>query len=66
MVFNPARAIPKKQHTSKKSAQQEAVRLAQQHPGESFIVLEGLEEFKTAQPQIEMNYLEVAPEPANG
>lgn len=66
LVFNPARIMPKRQHSSRASAQQEAIRLAQQNPGESFVVLEGLMEYRTERPQVIGTHLEPAPEPENG
>lgn len=40
MVYNPARAAPCFQHSTENAANAEAERLARQHSGEIFFVLE--------------------------
>lgn len=45
MVWNPNGYPPKVQHGSRKKADDEASRLAREHPGERFVVLMAMAEF---------------------
>lgn len=50
LVWNPARGMPTLRHESKTSARTEAERLALQHAGETFIVLESVGHYQTTKP----------------
>lgn len=41
-VWNPDARAPRRQHTSRAQAEQEAERLARAHPGERFVVLQSV------------------------
>lgn len=42
LVWNPDRSMPSHKHTTEYAAVNEAERLARQHPGEMFVVLQSI------------------------
>jgi hypothetical protein len=62
MVYSPNGNPPKFKHDDSDAAEAEANRLAAANPGETFVVLEAMNEFKTAAPQVERVRLEEAPQ----
>jgi hypothetical protein len=55
-VWNPASRAPTHKHESKTSANEEAARLAQANPEQTFIVLEALGHFRTRKPVEYVSY----------
>jgi len=53
---------PGKVHVTQESATEEAKRLAKQHPGARFYVLEAMTVWATAEPQVQGMKVELAPE----
>lgn len=51
IVWNPARGLPRKQHLNYFAALSEAMRLAGQHHGEEFLVLEFKAGYKSPKPE---------------
>lgn len=64
MVYNPKGCKPSVSHPTEEIATSEAKRLAAEHPGERFVVLESTHECVTAAPTIETVTHEYEPQSA--
>lgn len=57
MVYNVSKSLPTIAHPTKESADTEAMRLAEKHPGNRVVVLESVYEYTTApQPVVKVDH----------
>jgi hypothetical protein len=57
LVWGIGKPAPTAMHPDKETADKEARRLAEKHPGTIFVVMEPVEAYRTAAPRVEKVYL---------